>query len=96
LVGEKYVSHLAYEKAVDRGYDQAMFSGVDLDTTRWTLQTPIQDEALLSDRSFGSAHSGGCQMALCDGSVRTISYQIDGLVHRYLGHRKDGRAVETP
>ncbi len=96
LVGEKYVSQLSYEQPFDRGYDQAMFTGVDLDTTRWTLQTPIQDENLLSERSFGSAHSVGCQMAMCDGSVRTISYQIDASVHRYLGHRKDGRPVVAP
>lgn len=96
LVGEKYVSRLAYQKPVDRGYDQAMFTGVDLDTTRWTLETPIQDEDLLSERSFGSAHSGGCQMAMCDGSVRSISYQIDESVHRDLGNRKDGRPVEAP
>lgn len=91
LAGEKYVSRLGYVEAMDRGYDQAMFTGVDLDTTRWTLETPIQDEDILSERSFGSAHSGGCQIALCDGSVRTVSYQIDSLIHRQFGNRNDGR-----
>ncbi len=96
LVGGKYVSQRAYDMLIDRGYDQAMFTGVDLDTTRWTLETPIQDEDLLSERSFGSAHASGCQMAMCDGSVITISYQIDGSIHRWLGNRKDGNAVQVP
>ena len=96
LVGEKYVSRIAYQKPIDRGYDQSMFTGVDLDTTRWTLETPIQDEQLLSERSFCSAHAGGCQMAMCDGSVTTISYQIDESVHRNLGNRRDGQAAQVP
>jgi prepilin-type N-terminal cleavage/methylation domain-containing protein len=42
---------------------------------------------------FGSAHSGGWQVAFCDGSVDTISYDIDWQVHRDLGNREDGNVV---
>lgn len=90
LVGEKYVSRRGYRDPVDLGYDQPMFSGVDLDNARWTLETPIQDEGAFSERSFGSAHSSACMMSLCDGSVRAISYSIDADVHRNLGNRSDG------
>jgi prepilin-type N-terminal cleavage/methylation domain-containing protein len=93
LVGEKYVSRLGYHNPVDRGHDQPMYSGVDLDNARWTLQTPIQDEHVMSERSFGSAHSSVCFMSLCDGSVRAVSYSIDAEVHRNLGNRADGNVV---
>lgn len=89
LAGEKYVSKTGYTEAVDSGYDQTMFSGVDLDTTRWTLQTPIADDILHSPRSFGSAHPTGCLMAFCDGSVRMITYSVDADVHRSMGNRTD-------
>lgn len=92
LVGEKYVSRGGYADAVDAGHDQTMFSGVDLDTTRWTLHTPLQDDIIHSQRSFGSAHQSGCFMAMCDGSVRMVAYGIDAGIHQALGSRNDGLA----
>ncbi len=40
--------------------------------------------------SFSSEHSGGCQVALCDGSVRFISETIDAATWSNLGNREDG------
>ena len=31
---------------------------------------------------------------MCDGSVRTISYSIDGEIYRRLGNRKDGLTID--
>ena len=91
LIGEKHVSSAHYTDAADPGYDQHPFGGVDLDLNRWTYFTPIHDDPRIDPRSFGSAHSGGCHMSFCDGSVKTISYGIDANVHRQLGNRCDGK-----
>ncbi len=44
--------------------------------------------------AFGSAHSAGLNMAMCDGSVHTISYDIDPWAHRNLANRMDGEVAE--
>lgn len=96
LCGEKYVSTTGYDNGTDRGYDQTLFSGVDLDINRWTLSPPAQDAASMADRTFGSAHGQACHMAFCDGSARSVSYAIDGAVHRLLGNRRDGAPASLP
>jgi prepilin-type processing-associated H-X9-DG protein len=44
--------------------------------------------------NFGSAHANGVQMAFCDGSVQIIAFTIDQEVHRLLGNRADGMAID--
>jgi prepilin-type processing-associated H-X9-DG protein len=95
LLGEKYVSVDGYFDHSDSSYDQSAYSGVDVDINRWVLDPPLADAKPLHERLFGSAHSAGCQMAFCDGSVHLISYQIDAEVHRRLGNRRDGQAVNS-
>jgi len=69
---------------------------------------PKQDRALVpgdstisnpriakSMRAFGSAHSAGFHMALCDGSVKQIRYSIDAEVHKLLGNRNDGESIDS-
>lgn len=73
-----------------------MFSGVDLDIARWSIEPPISDRQSVAERRFGSAHATGCFMAFCDGSVRLTSYKIDAGLHRRLGHRNDGRGTAAP
>lgn len=41
-------------------------------------------------RRFGSAHPGGMHMAMCDASIRKVSYAIDPVVYRNQGDREDG------
>ncbi len=40
--------------------------------------------------AFGSAHAASLNMAFCDGSVRTVGYDIDAEAHRQQSNRLDG------
>ena len=44
-------------------------------------------------RVIGSAHAGGAQFALGDGSVRFLSENIEPGVLQSLGHRSDGKLI---
>lgn len=102
MVGEKYLDPKAYYMTKedlpgyeDFGDDQSCWGGDDLDTVRYADSasdfSPIQDQPGISSiYNFGSAHAGGFQMAMCDASVQTISYDIDPMTHEQLGDRRDG------
>jgi len=101
LAGEKYIDpdHY-YESYGDAGSDQSWNHGCDWDVIRVTRRfsvifPPMQDQPGVTIAvNFGSAHSNGCHMAFCDGSVRMISYTIDPETHFCLGARNDGMAID--
>ena len=95
MLGEKYVSTGGYLTADDLGHDQSMYSGVDVDINRWTLEEdgPQWDGEESRIRAFGSAHAGGPHFAFCDGRVRAVSQNVNRRVYRLLGNRRDGKPV---
>lgn len=102
LVGEKYLCPDYYETGEDGGDDDSLFVGANCDNLRSTYPgtktvptPPYQDQpGVYACYSFGSAHSDAFNMAMCDGSVRTISYSINLEAHRCLGNRNDGAVVD--
>ena len=95
MVGEKYLNPDFYFNGRDLGDNENMYIGDNADISRWTFQAPMQDRAgLTTDRVFGSAHGGGFNMVLCDGSVRMINYAIAAQIHIRLGNRKDGLVID--
>ncbi len=99
MVGEKYHNPDHYATGRDPSDDWAMYSGHQDDNHRVTHHSapPKSDRQGLTDRiSFGSAHTSGFQMTMCDGSVKNLSFSIDREVHRRLGHMKDQLPVTLP
>jgi prepilin-type N-terminal cleavage/methylation domain-containing protein len=108
LIGEKYVNRNNYTDGKDLGDSETMYCGDFFDLLRWTgingkvssgdrNNLPRQDSGTIGEGNtvqwFGSAHVGGFNMSLCDGSVRMMSYSINGEVYRCLGNRNDSQAV---
>jgi prepilin-type N-terminal cleavage/methylation domain-containing protein/prepilin-type processing-associated H-X9-DG protein len=103
LMGEKYLCSARYETNTDAGDDQNMYTGYQDDIIRWTgpgndvSYTPRQDQEADVPNGiliFGSAHGNGFNVAMCDASVRSVSYAIDLETHRRLGDRRDGLPVD--
>jgi len=105
MLGEKYQNPDNYADGQGTDDDFGMYEGCAYDTYRWCDyydrangigRTPAQDRPGWTEPNrFGSVHSGGCNMAMCDGSVRTISYSIDPETHARLGNRRDGQPVDA-
>lgn len=96
LAGEKFLNPEHYKDGIDGGDDQTLYSGFDADVNRFVIDhkgaliPPRRDKkGDISRYLFGSAHPEVCNFVYCDGSVRAVSYSIDGEVHRAAGNRKD-------
>ena len=100
LVGEKFVSADQKYLGTSLGDDQGPFVSDERDAIRWAdcggYLSPERDhgfsDGAAQDKSswkFGSAHAQGFNMAMCDGSVHTIRYEIEESVHRRLCNRCD-------
>jgi prepilin-type N-terminal cleavage/methylation domain-containing protein/prepilin-type processing-associated H-X9-DG protein len=107
MLGEKALKVGFYATGTDGGDNETWCTGFNNDNFRKTANggpapgsfsalPPLPDTTTDDENhSFGSPHSGGCNMAFCDGSVHTISFDIDWQIHRDLGDRADGNAVDT-
>ena len=106
LIGEKHVPRSDIETSND-GNDQGWDLGFDIDINRWTKFPPQPDTKYnTSSRQeigeshddqwsvFGGSHSAGCQFVFCDGSVHTITYDVDIITFGRLGPVDDGEVVE--
>lgn len=102
-VAEKFVHSTLWEDGQDPSDNENMYTGYNNDVNRSmnTLSArgtvyfpPLQDTTKAGiQQVFGSAHPQGFGAALCDGSVRIISYNISSTIYRRLGNRKDGETI---
>ena len=94
--GEKYLQPDHYETGNVLDDNEFMYIGENEDISRTTCYRLLQDSPGYTSRgSFGGPHAGGANMAFCDGSVRSVSYEVDHDVHRCLGNRHDGEPINA-
>jgi prepilin-type N-terminal cleavage/methylation domain-containing protein/prepilin-type processing-associated H-X9-DG protein len=91
LAGEKYCNPDDYYTGADGSDDSPFLGGDDYDLCGWTNQAPARDRRGLEygPTPFGSAHQSTFNMAMCDGSVDGLSYDIDRIVFKKYSCRND-------
>ena len=106
LLGEKYLRPEDYYSGDDHGDDEPALGADDLDMHCWTCYDPANPNGYgtfqpradkpgyTTNVAFGSPHAGTFNVAFCDGSVRSMSYTVDRLAHKYLGDREDGQVID--
>jgi prepilin-type processing-associated H-X9-DG protein len=105
-VGEKTMNTNSYAGGDGAESDSGGYlTGLDIATLRNADNGPKMDvPAPTGGRSFGSAHVGGMNVALCDGSVRGISYGVSSgcngantptAVFSLLAIRSDGAVIDA-
>jgi prepilin-type N-terminal cleavage/methylation domain-containing protein len=95
LVGEKYLNGAHYTDGVDTRDDHPAYGGDVRDLFSFADGPARRDgydtAAAVSPLIFGSVHDGTLHMAMCDGAVNDISYDIDLAVHAQNANRRDSR-----
>lgn len=105
MFGEKWLNTKFYAAWDGGGDAQSMYEGFDLEVTRYAGPNfpPRQDRVGNYDpnteqpdqKLFGGPHPGVCLFVLCDGSVTSISLNIDVQTYRKLANRKDGEVISA-
>jgi prepilin-type processing-associated H-X9-DG protein len=102
LAGEKWLSPDHYYDGESHGDQYSLYHGASPDILRWVgkksdeiwLPCPDTETPKGCDCGllpFGSCHPGTWNVVFCDGSVHSVSFNIDAGVHRRYGCRNDGK-----
>ncbi len=101
-IGERYIPMEHYFTGQHGGDNETWCTGFNNDNYRKTGRRsgdriiemlPVPDsgkDVIAAPGRFGSAHRAIWNVSFCDGSVRSMSYDIDWQLHRDLGNRSDG------
>ena len=103
LMAEKYVPRSSYGVGTPAGLGDAecAYVGDSADTLRGGQALPQSDATPITTvlstsvlaGVFGSAHPGVFNAAMCDGSVRSVSFDIDARIHFLLAAKADRQVV---
>jgi len=107
FAGEKRVNPDEYLTGTDPGDNLSMYTGWDWNVIRFAgvdREVPLEKTPFMASpdqagfrqwQSWGSAHPGAFHVVLCDGSVASVSYDIDPVVLGNLCNRFDGLVSST-
>ena len=102
MVGEKSIDSRFYLTGQDGGDNEFWTNGYDKDNFRIGGVGPFVDQDFEASgleghaNSFGSVHTSTWHAVFCDGSVHSLTYDIDEEVHLCLSSRNDGAAGCNP
>jgi len=102
LVAEKCMN-IAFATDGEHDDDDAGYvTGWDWDTVRWGHQQPspdyldpIRGQHVALMGAFGSSHSGIFNASFCDGSIRSVTFDIDFEVFSFVSSRNDQNAYDA-
>ena len=99
LFAEKYVPRAEYGTATAAGYTRSAYVGDSSDILRGGHRQPESDttpSASGLQGAFGGPHAGVFVVAMADGSVRPVGFEIAAAVHFLLACRSDRQTVALP
>jgi hypothetical protein len=99
LLGERFIPRGQALTSSSPGNRHGWLVGFDDDSVRFTAALPSadgDDAGAGFEGRFGGSHAGVFPMAMADGSVHMIPFDIDPTLHGRLGHRKDGEVAMLP
>lgn len=91
MIGERYTNPDEILAGIGTSDNECMYVGQDNDTCRTTSEPPSKNRRGISQDHptwFGSPHSVGIHVVSCDGSVHTVSYDVDSKAFKCVGARK--------
>ena len=85
------------------GYTSGFYGSIQTHLTLSGANPPLKDQrangvssvSVLIYNSFGSGHPGGLNALVCDGSVRTVSYNVAGGLFLDFARRDDGNSFSV-
>ena len=96
LIAEKRINLSLLGEAQDDD-NEGYSVGWNEDTIRRTDKPPAPDHAESGDgeKLFGSSHPGAVNAVFADGSVRSVSYDLDEKIFENLGNISDGAQIDA-
>lgn len=97
LIGEKFVPSDQYQTGADAGDQSVLYAGYSSSNVRFGYEPPRSDRLRgAHPNAYGSAHRSTWTLAFGDGSIRTLSFDIDPQLHKALSSRDDGQIAIPP
>ena len=95
MIGDKRMD-LSYFGDYQSDDNEGYTSGWDHDVVRWTDLQPLPDSHNHSgwgELRYGSSHTSGFNVVLCDASVRNVSYSISLTTFKAIGSINQGETL---